>query len=160
MKVFNRFAGGAALALMLSGAINAQDNSQAARPDKGVMHCFLFTPQTNVTEAQWQDFFKATSELPKQIPGLTQVWYGELRRPFPVLMFGEGASEARQKLRAGAESVEANVRQVVRNWGVCMAFSSADAFAGYADNPAHRAWEQVYSKVRQSPTSTFDIVTK
>lgn len=152
MTLFNKLVCGAALAAMLSGALSAQD--------KGLMHCFLFTPAENVTDAQWQAFYKATEALPKEIPGLQQVWYGELQRPFAQLMLAQGAAEARQKLGAGAESVDANVRQAVRSMGVCMEFASKDAFAKYADRPAHRKWEQAYFPVRRPGTFTFDLIRK
>jgi hypothetical protein len=96
-----------------------------------LMHCFYFTPIAEATDADWQAFHKATDGLTKQIPGMTRVWYGKLRRPV-----------------------------MKREHGVCMEFKDENALATYAKHEAHDAWMKVYEKVRQPGTSTFDILGK
>ena len=101
--------------------------------EKKLMHCFAFTVIEEATNADWQAFYKATDELPGNIPGLSKVWYGKLRRP----------------LRVG---------ETTRQFGVCMEMDDADALNAYADHPAHKEWVEVYTKVRQPGTTTIDIL--
>ncbi len=103
--------------------------------DGKLMHCFYFTVVEGASEADWQAFYKATDELPGKIPGLLDVWHGKLRRP----------------LRVGANQ---------RQYGVCMEMQDEAALKVYADHPAHKAWEQVYFKIRQPGTTTVDIISK
>jgi hypothetical protein len=49
--------------------------------EKGLMHCFAFTPLPNATDADWKAFFAATDQLPSKIEGLQRVWVGKLRAP-------------------------------------------------------------------------------
>lgn len=113
--------------LLFGGAVQAGE--------KGLMHCFAFTPLPNATEADWAAFYKATDELPGKIEGLQKVWAGKLRRP--------------QKF---------NPNTGPREYGVCMLMDGPDALEAYAASPAHSAWVEVYSKVREPGTTTFDII--
>ncbi len=139
MRHFVRFVILTAALAMLSGTLAAGENK--------LMHCFVFTPVESATQEQWDAFYKATNALPAQIPGLNRVWFGKLRRPLPILMSAPG----------GAATATAPVR-VVRTFGVCMEFNDLDALNAYAKNPAHDEWVKAYSAVRQSPTTTFDIL--
>jgi hypothetical protein len=103
--------------------------------EKGLMHCFAFTPLPNATDADWKAFFAATDQLPSKIEGLQRVWVGKLRAP--------------QKFSPNAGP---------REYGVCMLMDDADALKTYAKHPAHDAWVEVYSKVREPGTTTFDII--
>ena len=103
--------------------------------EKGLMHCFAFAPLPDATEADWEAFYKATDELPEKVEGLQKIWVGKLRAP--------------QKLNPNAG---------VREYGVCMLLDDVDALKVYDEHPAHRAWEEVYSKVREPGTTTFDII--
>lgn len=123
--------------------------------EKKLMHCFVFTAVESASEADWQAFFKATDELPSKIPGLSRVWYGKLRTPLAI--FNTDAA-TRKKLAAGEKEVTGPVTRLMRQWGVCMEMNDEAALKAYADHPAHKAWEQVYFKVRQPGTTTFDIL--
>ena len=123
--------------------------------EKKLMHCFYFTPIDTATEADWQAFHKATDGLVDKIPGVTRVWYGKLRSP--MAQFGADAA-ARKELSAGAQSAKGEVTRRVRSHGVCMEMSDEAALKVYADHPAHKEWEAVYSKVRQPGTMTFDLL--
>ena len=112
--------------------------------EKKLMHCFAFTPIEDVSESDWEDFYKATDELPKKIDGFNKVWYGELRRPMHLYY------------KMGGE--EPHYEQRVRSWAVCMEMEDLIALEQYADHPAHREWEEAYFKVRQRGTTTFDIL--
>ena len=103
--------------------------------EKGLMHCFAFAPLPNATEADWAAFFKATDELPGKIEGLEKVWAGKLLTP--------------RKL---------NPNGGAREYGVCMLMDGPDALKAYDGHAAHAAWVEVYSKVREPGTTTFDIV--
>jgi Stress responsive A/B Barrel Domain len=104
-----------------------------AAAESTLMHCFAFTPIKEATQADWDAFYKATDELPKKIKGLRRVWYGKLLRP---LKQGEN----------------------VREHGVCMEFQDEAAFKAYDPDPAHKAWVDVYSKVRVPGTTTYQIL--
>jgi hypothetical protein len=101
--------------------------------EKKLMHCFAFTPLKSATQADWAAFYKATDDLPKKIKGVSRVWYGKLARPFEA----EGMS---------------------RSYGVCMEMTDQAARVGYGADPAHAEWTKIYSKVRDEPTTTFDIL--
>jgi Stress responsive A/B Barrel Domain len=103
--------------------------------EKGLMHCFAFAPLPSATDADWEAFYKATDELPGKIEGLQKVWVGKLRAP--------------QKLNPNAG---------VREYGVCMLMDGPDALKAYDEDPAHVAWVEIYSKVREPGTTTFDVV--
>ncbi len=102
--------------------------------EKKLMHCFAFTAVKEATDADLKAFQAATDALPKKMPGIvTRIWLGKLRRP----------------LNVGGE---------VRQYGVCMEMPDEAALKAYADHPAHKAWVEVYSKVRVEGTTTFDIL--
>jgi hypothetical protein len=123
--------------------------------EKKLMHCFYYTPIESATQSDWDAFYKATDQLPGKIPGLSRVWYGKLRRNFTAYNVDK---EARQALAGGAKSASGQVTQAVRQHGVCMEMADEAALKVYADHPAHKEWEAVYSKVRQPGTTTFDIL--
>ncbi len=107
----------------------------ASAGEKGLMHCFAFSPIAEATDADWKAFFKATDELPAKIDGLQKVWAGKLNSP--------------RKLHPSAPP---------REYGVCMLMDDAEALNKYASDPAHDEWVKAYAKVRQPGTTTFDIV--
>src|SRR5271156_489965 len=101
--------------------------------EKKLMHCFAFTPLKSATQADWTAFYKATDDRPKKIKGVSRVWYGKLASSFEA----EGMS---------------------RSYGVCMEMTDLAARRSYGDDPAHAEWAKIYSKVRDEPTTTFDIL--
>lgn len=115
------------LILGFAGALLLAGSAMAG--EKGLMHCFYFTPLQGATQADWQAFFKVTDELPGKIPGVKRVWYGKLDYALP------------------------NNRQ----WGVCMEMNNAATLKSYADSPAHANWEKAYFKVRVEGTTTADF---
>ena len=123
--------------------------------EKKLMHCFAFTAIEGASQADWDAFYKATGELPGKIPGLSKVWYGKLRRNLSIFNV---APEVRKKLGAGEQKVAGDVTQTVRQYGVCMEMDDEAALKTYESHPAHKAWVEVYSKVRQPGTTTFDII--
>lgn len=123
--------------------------------EKKLMHCFAFTPIAAVTEADWEAFYKATDALPAKIPGVSKVWYGKLLAPLPI--FGTDR-ETSKKLAGGEAKVAGEVTRRVREHGVCMEMQDEAALKAYAAHPYHKEWVDVYSKVRQPGTTTFDIL--
>ncbi|MBM3776492.1 MAG: hypothetical protein FJW37_15230 [Acidobacteria bacterium] len=123
--------------------------------EKKLMHCFAFTPIETATDAEWQAFFKATDELPKKIPGLTRVWHGKLRTPLTVYSVSPDASK---QFSDTNQKATGEVTRRRRAHGVCMEMNDEAALKTYAAHPAHAEWVEVYSKVRQPGTTTFDIL--
>ena len=106
----------------------------ATAADKPMMHCFIFTPITSATDADWKAFYDATAKLPSGMKGIVNhVWYGKMRRPLTV-------GDAK------------------REYGVCMEMSGPDALAKYTKSPAHDTWMKAYEKVRVAGTTTYDLI--
>jgi hypothetical protein len=110
--------------------------------EKKLMHCFAFTAVESASDADWQAFFKATDALTSKIDGVSRVWYGKLRSPLTITRVNP-AGEA---------------TKVQRQWGVCMEMNDEAALKTYAGHPAHKEWNDAYSKVRTPGTTTFDIL--
>lgn len=105
---------------------------QQAGTERTLMHVFAFTPLEEATEQDFADFHAATAEMVEQIPGLRRAWFGRLLQPLPS---------------SGP----------LREYGVAMEFDNVEALRIYADHPVHRAWEEVYARVRVQGTTTLDI---
>ncbi len=108
----------------------------ASAGERGLMHCFFFTPIAEAGEADWEAFYKATEELPSKIDGLRRVWVGKLQKRAAVS----------QQVKLG------------REYGACMEMTDQAALESYAAHPAHDAWVKIYEKVRVPGTTTFDIL--
>jgi|YelNatPaOPRAMG01_1025707.scaffolds.fasta_scaffold12459_5 hypothetical protein len=149
MKILSRVAIGAVFFGAFAGTLAAADGK--------LMHCFYFTPVASASDADWQAFYKATDALPSKIPGLLRVWYGKLVRPMPVFNVD---AETRKKFSDTNNKVEgqATITRVIRQHGVCMEFKDEAALKSYAAHPEHKAWEDVYGKVRVPGTTTLDFV--
>ena len=143
------------LGISVAGLLVAAGSLSAG--EKGLMHCFAFTPIDTATEAEWDAFWKATDDLPKKVPGMRRVWYGKLLKPLN-LIGGTVDAEGRKKVMAG-EKVTGDLNLTRRSYGVCMEFESPDALNAYAKHDEHSKWvKQYYEKVRKAGTTTFDIV--
>jgi hypothetical protein len=125
--------------------------------EKGVMHCFTFTPIDTASQAEWDAFHKASAGLPQKIKGLKQVWTGKLMRPLPVWGLNVADAEARKKLNSEGKGT-ADVTLNRREHGACMWFEDEAAYKAYGSDPAHKEWVSVYEKVRKPGTTTFQIV--
>lgn len=145
----NRFAAFAVGLALSAGSLMAGE--------KGVMHCFAFTPIQEATQAQWDAFYKATDALPQKIKGLERVWYGKLMRPLtlPALAITD-AAKRKELMAAGKGTADVNI--VRREHGVCMEFADEAAYKAYGSDPAHKDWVAVYEKVRVPGTTTYQIV--
>ncbi len=131
-----------------------------ARPatagEKGMMHCFAFTPIETATQADWDAFYKETDALPKKIKTITMVWYGKLRGNGLGIYQVDAATS--KKLIAGEKDVEGKVNRTVRKYGACFLFTGEAALAAYTKDPNHDAWVKAYEKVRVAGTTTYDIL--
>ena len=125
--------GAAGIMLFVAGWVLGQQTGTAqATTEKTLMHVFAFTPVEGATEQDFANLRTATADMVGTIPGLRRAWYGRLLQPIP------GGSDPRL-------------------YGVAIEFDNVNALQVYADHPAHRAWEQVYAKVRVPGTTTLDI---
>lgn len=128
--------------------------------EKGVMHCFAFSEVEAATPADWEAFAKATDALPTHIPGLQSVIHGKLARPLGLMAAAAPMDdETGKKYRAG-ESVQASVKMLRRQYGVCMHFKDEESYKAYGKHEAHAAWVKIYEKVRQYGTTTYQILGK
>jgi hypothetical protein len=125
--------------------------------EKTVMHCFAWTPIKEATPAEWEAFYKASDALPQKINGLTKIWYSKLPAPFGVYSLSKLDADTTKKLRAG-EPVTAEVTRTPREYGMCMQFTTAEAFKAYDTDPYHKIWTDAYAKIRVDGTTTFNIM--
>jgi hypothetical protein len=126
-----------------------------AAGEKGLMHCFAFTPIESATDAEWKAFFAASDQMPKKIDVVKSVWYGRLKDPFAV--YGVDA-EARKKFTAGEQKATGEVVRRIRQWGMCMWLKDEASLKTYDEHPYHKEWGAAYEKVRVPGTTTFDII--
>ena len=135
----------------------ALSTGAAMAGEKGIMHCFAYTPVKEATQAEWDAFYKATDALPGKIKGIKRVWYGKLMRPLtlPALAIDDAAAR-KSLMEAGKGTAPVTINR--REHGVCMEFADEAAFKAYGPHPAHKEWEAVYSKVRVAGTTTYQII--
>ena|ERR1022692_569537 len=119
------------LALCSAGLFLSSVNTHAG--EKKLMHCFAFTAVESATDADWKAFYKATDQIPKKIHGVSKVWYGKLGQPI-------------------------NIGGQTRQYGVCMEMADMDTLRAYTNDPYHKEWVGIYSKVRVEGTTTYDIL--
>lgn len=139
----------------VAGLMMAASAIQAG--EKKLMHCFAFTPVKTATEADWSKFYATTDALPSKIPGITKVWHGKLARPLALVTPTKISDDDRKKMMAG-EAVNAEVKRVVREYGVCMEMTDEAALKAYDSAPYHKDWSDAYSKVRVEGTTTYNIL--
>ena len=71
---------------------------------------------------------------------------------------GPRVDQATAKKLTTEPKVTGEATRVVRQYGVCMQFDDEAALKAYDPNPEHKKWDEIYSKVRQYGTTTYDII--
>ncbi len=126
--------------------------------EKALLHCFAFTSIKEATPADWAAFAKASDAIPKEIKGVTHVWYGKLQNPLgQTSISGKLDDETVKKYRAGGE-ISTTVTRTPRDYGMCMEMKNADVKKVYDTHPYHKTWTEAYEKVRVDGTTTFQIL--
>jgi hypothetical protein len=126
--------------------------------EKTLMHCFAWTAIKEATPADWQAFYAASDALPAKIKGVTKVWYGKLKAPLPQMTpSGQMELATAQKFIAG-ETVTVPVKNLPREYGMCIEMTGPDALQAYGDDPFHKTWNDAYSKVHVPGTTTYNIL--
>jgi hypothetical protein len=138
-------------------ALLAISHGTAFAGDKTVMHCFAWTPIKEASQADWDAFYKASDELPKKIKGIKRVWYGKLVSPLNQVSLGKVEKSDFSKYQAG-EPINAEIKRVNREYGMCMEFTDASALKAYDTDPFHKIWTDAYAKIRVDGTTTFNIL--
>lgn len=124
--------------------------------EKGMMHCFAFTPIKTATAAEWEAFYTATNALPKKMPFIKMVWVGKLRGPLTQYTIAD--AEARKKALAG-EKASSEFTAIRRENGACFLFDGGpEMLKQYTAHPYHKEWMAAYEKVRVAGTTTYDII--
>ena len=131
-------------------------SSLAQAGEKGMMHCFAFTPIETATPADWNAWYKETDALPKKIKTIKKVWYGKLRGN-GLGQYSVDAATSKQ-LIAGEKNVAGTANRTVRKYGACFLFKDEASLALYTKDPNHDAWLKAYEKVRVAGTTTYDIL--
>lgn len=141
---------GFSIATLIFGSCLAQAG------EKGLMHCFAFTPIAEATQADWNAFYKATDAIPSKMKFVKHVWAGKLRGP--LSQYGITDTEARKKALAG-EAASSAITGTRREYGACFWFTGGpEVLKQYTDHPYHKEWMTAYEKVRVAGTTTFDII--
>ncbi|MDX1979970.1 MAG: hypothetical protein SFV51_06860 [Bryobacteraceae bacterium] len=130
----------------------------AVAGEKGMMHCFAFTPIKEATQADWDAFYKATDAMPGKISEVKKVWYGKLRAP--LAQYNTTDAAARKRAAAGEKGVQAELTVTRREYGVCMLMGGPGDLKTYTTNPYHKVWMAAYEKVRVAGTTTYDIIAE
>jgi hypothetical protein len=125
--------------------------------EKGMMHCFAFTPIKEATQADWDNFHKLTAMWPQKYSGIKMVWSGKLRAP--LAQYNTSDAAARKRAAAGEKGVTGELTVTRREYGACMWFTGGpEQLKEYTTNPFHKEWMAAYEKVRVAGTTTYDII--
>lgn len=92
-----------------------------------ILHVVTIKWNADATDAQKTAVLQGVEKMAGEIPGVKSVWTKGIK------VQGEGYTSA-----------------------FVMEFENAAAFAAYADNPAHKAWDKTYQAVHERST-THDI---
>jgi hypothetical protein len=125
--------------------------------EKTLMHCFAWTAIKDATPADWQAFYAASDALPAKIKGVTKVWFGKLKAPLHQVMPSQMDPATVQKFIAG-ETVTVPVKNMPREYGMCIEMTGPDALQAYGDDPYHKIWNDAYAKVHVPGTTTVNIL--
>jgi hypothetical protein len=104
------------------------------RKEKSIVHVVTLYWADGVTDAQKQKALEGVEGMAKTIPGLTSVWL--------------------KSVKVQGQIDGHNVQNAF-----VMEFKDEAALKAYADHPAHKAWEEEYTKVR-GESRTFDITNE
>ena len=141
--------------LTIAGLIFGSCLAQAG--EKGMMHCFAFTPIKTASPSDWDAFYKATDLMPKRMKFIKRVWVGKLRAP--INQYGIRDTAARDKALAGQTGLTSEFTGTRREYGACFWFSGGpEQLKTYTDHPYHKVWTAAYEKVRVAGTTTYDII--
>lgn len=120
------------LTLLLAGALlfgaGTLVGQKMASGKKTLVHVFAFKQEAGSTPQQLDEVWAATRKMAGQIPEIKSIWMGK------VLNRGDQFQ-----------------------YGIAMEFENREGLKKYADHPAHKEWNEVYSKVRVEGTNTLDI---
>jgi hypothetical protein len=130
----------------------------AVAGEKGMMHCFAFTPIKEATQADWDAFKKATDAMPDKMSEVKKVWHGKLRSP--LTQVNTTNADARKRAAAGEKGVQGELTVTRREYGVCMLMGGPADLKTYTANPYHKEWMAAYEKVRVAGTTTYDILAE
>lgn len=124
--------------------------------EKGLMHCFAFTPIKTATQAEWDSYYKATDALPSKMPFIKHVWVGKLRGPLTITNATDAAA---RKQAAAGEAATSPITVTRREYGACFWFNGGpEVLKQYTAHPYHKEWMAAYEKVRVAGTTTYDII--
>jgi hypothetical protein len=126
-----------AFACALLGAGSTKAANEFGKP-KSVIHFITLFYKDGATEEDKKTVMKATEKMASEVPGIKNIWLK------PVRVQGD----VQEKQPDGSVKVRRMTDAIV------IEFESEAAFKAYADHPAHKAWEAIYTPLRgQSRTS-------
>lgn len=129
----------AALALVALGAAAGFAANKYSKP-KSIIHVVTLYYKDGVTEEQKKAVLDGIEKMASEIPGMKNIWLKSIKVQGAYM---EKQPDGSMKARPMTDAF-------------VMEFENEAAFQAYANHPAHKAWEEIYVKVRGRST-THDI---
>ena len=107
---------------------------------KSVLHVITLHYKDGVTDEQKKAVLDATEKMASEVPGLKNLW---LKTAKVQGSYMEKQADGSMKARPFTDVIG-------------MEFEDEAAFKAYADHPAHKAWEKIYTEAR-GRSSTVDV---
>lgn len=129
----------ASLALLALGAAAGYAANKYSKP-RSVIHVVTLYYKDGTTDEQKKAVLDGIEKMASEVPGLKNIWL----KPVKVQgVYMEKQSDGSMKARPFTDAF-------------VMEFENDAAFQAYANHPSHKAWEEIYTKVR-GRSSTHDI---
>lgn len=129
----------ASLVLLALGAAAGYAANKYSKP-KSVIHVVTLYYKDGTTEEQKKAVLDGIEKMASEIPGLKNIWLKSVKVQG---VYMEKQPDGSMKARPFTDAF-------------VMEFENDAAFQAYANHPSHKAWEEIYVKVRGRST-THDI---
>lgn len=114
--------------LLLAGAVGLR----AAEKPNSIIHVVTLYWKDGTTDAQKKAVLDGIEKMGHEIPGITRIWL----KPLKV----QGNYPVKQP--------SGDIKVFPVTDAFVIEFKDAAAFKAYADHPAHKEWEKIYTEVR------------
>jgi hypothetical protein len=129
----------ASLVLLALGAAAGYAANKYSKP-KSIIHVVTLYYKDGTTDEQKKAVLDGIEKMASEVPGMKNIWLKGIKV--------QGAYMEKQ--------ADGSMKSRPMTDAFVMEFESEAAFQGYANHPAHKAWEELYVKVRGRST-THDI---
>lgn len=130
---------GASLALLALGAVAGYAANKYSKP-KSIIHVVTLYYKDGTTDEQKKAVLDGIEKMASEVPGMKNIWLKSVKV--------QGAYMEKQP--------DGSMKNRPFTDAFVMEFESDAAFQAYANHASHKAWEELYTKVRARST-THDI---